>query len=347
MNKNPKVTVLMSVYNGEKYLKETIKSILKQKFKDFEFLIINDGSTDKSIEIIESYSDNRIKLINNEKNIGLTATLNKGLDLAQGEYIARIDSDDISLPIRLKKQVNFMDENPQIGVCGSWVKFFQDSSAIVKYPLTSNEIKVEMLFENPLAHPSVIIRKDLLKQNNLYYDTEFKSAQDYELWTRASKYFDFANIPEVLLYYRWHESQVSRANFKSQDKYRDSIIKNQLMNLDIFPSEEELLIHKNIPSRKYEYSEKYLKDIEKWFSKIVRQNLTFKYYDRNTLKNCLSSRWLIACKDMAKYGVNSHKIYKNSEFAQKLSLYDYFKFFLIRFAGKIGYYDFYWKLKSK
>ena len=115
---NPKVTVLMPVYNCEKYLRESIESILNQTFKDFEFLIINDGSSDKSAEIVESYNDNRINFVQNEKNIGLAASLNRGLDIAKGEYIARMDADDISLPERLEKQVRFMETNPQIGICG-------------------------------------------------------------------------------------------------------------------------------------------------------------------------------------------------------------------------------------
>jgi len=117
--KEPKVTVLMPVYNGEKYLNEAIDSILGQTFKDFKFLIINDGSTDGTADILKSYKDSRIKVTNNEKNIGLTKSLNKGLKMAKSEYIARMDADDISLPTRLQKQVEFMDSHPKVGVCGT------------------------------------------------------------------------------------------------------------------------------------------------------------------------------------------------------------------------------------
>ena len=121
---NPKVTVLMPVYNGEKYLKEAITSILLQTFDDFEFLIINDGSSDASVDIIQSFRDPRIRLVHNDTNIGLIATLNKGLKLAHGKYVARMDQDDISLPRRLEKQTYFMDNNPDVGVCGTWIKLF-------------------------------------------------------------------------------------------------------------------------------------------------------------------------------------------------------------------------------
>ena len=129
--KNPKVTVLMSVYNGEKYLQEAIDSILEQTFKDFEFLIINDGSTDKTGEILESYHDLRIKIINNEKNIGLTKSLNKGLKLARGEYIARQDADDISMPERLEKEVEFLETHQDYAVVGAFAKIINKNSEIL------------------------------------------------------------------------------------------------------------------------------------------------------------------------------------------------------------------------
>ena len=122
-----KATVLMPVYNAEKYVAEAIDSILNQTFNDFEFLIINDGSTDNSLDIIKSYDDPRITIINNETNLGLSHTLNKGIELARGEYIIRMDADDISLSIRLEKQIEFMDSNQHIGICGSWIQTFDKS----------------------------------------------------------------------------------------------------------------------------------------------------------------------------------------------------------------------------
>ena len=125
--KNPKVAVLMSVYNGEKYLREAINSILSQTFNDFEFLIINDGSTDGTADILKSYTDSRIKIINNEKNIGLTKSLNKGLKIAKGEYIARQDADDISMPERLKEEVAFLEIHKDYAVVGTFVKILNEN----------------------------------------------------------------------------------------------------------------------------------------------------------------------------------------------------------------------------
>ena len=143
----------MSVYNGAPYLHEAIKSILGQTWSDFEFIIINDGSTDDSLQIINSFNDPRIIVIDQE-NIGLADSLNKGLDLAQGDLIARMDADDISLPYRLQKQIEFMINHPMVGVCGSWVKTVGGAEETVwSYPEKDEDIKATMIFESPPCTP--------------------------------------------------------------------------------------------------------------------------------------------------------------------------------------------------
>lgn len=176
---NFKITVLMSVYNGVTYLRNAIDSVLTQTISNFEFLIIDDGSSDNSLEIIEGYDDSRIRVIKNRDNIGLTQSLNKGLKLARGEYIARIDSDDVCLPSRLERQLEFMVQNPQVGVCGSWIIVMKDSGEYVrKFPVSHDAIQCFMLFKTPLAHPSVMIRKQVLIKNQLKYDPYFLHAED-------------------------------------------------------------------------------------------------------------------------------------------------------------------------
>ncbi len=156
----------MSVYNGEKYLREAIDSILGQTFKDFEFLIIDDGSTDSSVEIIRSYADPRIRLIQNEENIGLSRSLNKGLKLARGEYIARMDADDISLPRRLAAQVGLLDKQPDIGLVGTSIQLIDcdgERMHVHRVPTTHAQILWALCFTTPLAHPSVVFRKVIIE----------------------------------------------------------------------------------------------------------------------------------------------------------------------------------------
>jgi glycosyltransferase involved in cell wall biosynthesis len=206
----PLITVLMPVYNGATYLNDAIDSILKQTFSDFEFLIIDDCSTDQSIDLIKAYNDPRIKLIVNKKNMGQSNTLNKGLSLAMGEYIARMDQDDISMPVRLKKQMEFMDECPNIGVCGSWIQHFGKYDYLTPLELDDDSIKIKLLTNQNLAHSSVMIRKSTLVKYQLNYDPTFTVAMDYDLWVRMFEYCSFANLPEPLLKYRTHKNQKSK-----------------------------------------------------------------------------------------------------------------------------------------
>lgn len=218
-NQNPKVTVLMPVYNCESFLKEAINSILDQTFKDFEFLIINDGSTDKTGEILKSYNDPRIKIINNKKNIGLTKSLNKGLRVAKGEYIARQDADDISLPLRLEKEVEILEKDHKVGLVGIRYEVIDEagkSFGIVKYPTTDKEIKRLLMRENPFGHGSVMLRKEYI-ENIGFYRTEFKYVQDLDFFLRISEKCEVVNISEPL--YKFRISPNSLKKKVEQDRY--------------------------------------------------------------------------------------------------------------------------------
>lgn len=215
MERVPKVTVLMPVYNGEKYLKEAIDSVLAQTLKDFEFLIINDGSTDKTQEILESYGDTRIRLFR-QSNKGLTRSLNKGIQLSRGEYVARMDADDIALPERLEKQVTFLDERPEIGVVGSFhceVSASLHKSIVKKFPTDDSAIRKTLMKENPFSHPTVMMRKKIFVRASLYNEDEkYKYVEDYELWFTLFKVCKFANIQEALVVKRFVPTGTSIAN---------------------------------------------------------------------------------------------------------------------------------------
>lgn len=234
---NPKVTVLMSVYNGEKYLREAIESILNQTFTDFEFIIINDGSTDSSRSIIQSYNDSRIRLIDNERNIGLTSSLNNGIDLANGEYIARMDADDISLPERFEKQIEYMDANPDIAVCGGWAYVIDKENKLLyeaKMETSKDLLFANLFLGNQLVHASAIIRASILKINK--YSTKFKSAQDYNLWFRLlNSGYVITNIPFFVINYRDHSCNISNIVESEQEKYAVLAVKTgfqDILNID-------------------------------------------------------------------------------------------------------------------
>lgn len=209
LNKIPKITVLMPVYNCEPYIEEAVRSILNQTFTDFEFLIIDDFSNDNTVSIIKSIKDSRIILIEKSFNTGLTNSLNLGLNLAKGEYIARMDGDDISLPYRFSKQLNYLDSNPKVILCGTNISII-DTDRIIKFPEKNEEIKMAFLNGNCMAHPSVMIRKNSLQEFNLKYDKSKEPAEDYDFWVRLLGVGELYNFQEVLLNYRVHDFQVSQ-----------------------------------------------------------------------------------------------------------------------------------------
>lgn len=205
----PYVSVVMPAYNAEKYLREAIDSILTQTFDNFELIIINDGSTDNTEAIIQSYSDPRIVYLKNEQNAGICVTLNKGLDAAHGRYIARMDADDIAMPDRLSTQVTYMDSHPETGALGSDIEIFgeEESTHIFRQLHTPEECAAGLLFNPCFAHPSVIIRRSVLTDNKLHYKDEFRGLEDYELWWQIARHAELDNIPRPLLRYRHHRGQ--------------------------------------------------------------------------------------------------------------------------------------------
>jgi glycosyltransferase involved in cell wall biosynthesis len=214
-NNIPTISVVMSVYNEKtEWMCKSVDSILNQTFSDFEFIIINDNPTriENSL-LLEEYrkKDSRIIVLANEQNIGLTKSLNKGIKTAKGKYIARMDADDISLPERFEKQVNVMENNPNIIVCGSKIKVFGERKRryYLQTPEKSDDIKDLLIRRNCISHSSIFIRKDILFMNNILYDENYIYAQDYKLWTDLYDFGDYYNIQEILLLYRTSKSHIS------------------------------------------------------------------------------------------------------------------------------------------
>lgn len=227
---DPKVSVLMSVYNGEQFLRESIESILYQIFSDFEFLIINDGSTDGSKEIILSYNDPRIRLIENEMNIGLTKSLNKVLRAAKGKYIARMDSDDICKPDRLESQVTFLDNNPDFKLVGSWCEIIDNDGKLIdvwKLDFSPDYINYILHFRNCLTHSTVMFDRALALELNGYNES-IERAQDYEFWTRFNKKTRIMQLQEFLLQRRHIDTAISVKYKPQQNEYVGAIVANRM-----------------------------------------------------------------------------------------------------------------------
>lgn len=208
----PLLSVVMPVYNAEKYLQETIDSILKQDFTDFELIILNDKSTDNSKAIIEknAASDSRIIFVDKVENVGPARLRNEGFSLSTGEFIALMDADDISKPNRFTKQLDFLRTHPEIGVCGTFYTLFKPDGKrqLIALPTEHVDIRTAFLFYNPTGNPTIMLRKEALK--DFRFDNDFVPVEDYELWSRIASYTQLANIPESLLDYRWHNTNITQ-----------------------------------------------------------------------------------------------------------------------------------------
>lgn len=239
---NPKITVLMPVYNCELYIKEAIESVLNQSYSDFELLIIDDASTDKTLSIIKTYVDSRIQLIEKPLNTGYTNSLNLGLELAKGTYIARMDGDDISMPERFEKQEAFLDANREVVLCGALFNVI-GSDLVVKLPEHHDEIKLGLLRGNCMAHPSVMIRKQILDEFSIVYDLSKEPAEDFDLWVRLLSFGKLYNLQEVLLNYRVHTTQVSqqRAITQIQSALESRLQMLKYLNCTFDSKESDLL----------------------------------------------------------------------------------------------------------
>lgn len=215
MQNQPLVSVLMPVYNCEKYVLEAVESILQQTYPNFELLVIDDCSIDATVDKIKSLNDDRIQLIVKPRNSGYTNSLNFGLQIAKGKYIARMDGDDISLPTRFEKQVAFLETNEDVVVCGTNFSII-DTNNLVKFPESHEDIKVGLLEECKIGHPTVMLRKSILELHQISYDKLMEPAEDYDLWVRLLVFGKLYNLQESLLQYRVHDMQVSSVRRKQQ-----------------------------------------------------------------------------------------------------------------------------------
>jgi len=315
----PKISVIMPVYNAENFLRESIESILNQTFKDFEFLIINDGSTDSSADIIRSYTDSRINFIDNKDNLFYMKRLNEALEVATGEYIARMDSDDISLPERFQKQVEFLDANPEVGIVGGFWQMFGAVDRLITVPEKHENIYPFSVFHSPFGHPAVMFRKSMFDANNLRYREDYPYAEDYELWTRALKLFKGANLQEVLLNYRVHSGGVTSARSGVQQDTAKRVRQRVLEELGIF-SEENLDLHTEI-SKCYNLG-KTLAEARKgldWLEKIYFANKEKQIYPEKELYDFLNYIGYFLAYNAHFDGLKTYFYYRKSILADKVS----------------------------
>lgn len=296
----PRVTVLLPTFQAEKYLRQTLESIFAQTQQDFELLVIDDGSTDGTLEIIHGFSDPRIKVLTGPRK-GLAAALNYGMLQASGEYIARIDADDLMISERIAKQLTFMDTHPGVAVCGGWQQYFDRSTYLHAPPASPEQCRANLLFRCDLCHSTLMLRKEVFLRNALFYRTDY-AAEDFELWTRALDYGEITNLPEVLGYYREDGKSITSTKKERLIVQQGEIVAATLnRNLNIRLSKKQIRyfigwVNPFFDERhgiSKDAREDAWHDLKQVLTSIYQRNQEVRYYEENALLCTLRAEWAV------------------------------------------------------
>ena len=291
--KSPTLSIIVLVYNSELYLKDAIDSILNQTFKHFELIIIDDGSSDNCLDILNTFHDSRIKFLYNSENRGIVFSRNKGLNEANGKYIAMFDSDDIAYPSKFEKQIKFLEQNSDYGLIGSWVEIIDNKNNKItdSYKLCAKAKKIPsiLLFRNYFINSAVVFRKDLL--GNFKYPNGYDIGEDYFLWIFLSTKTKVWNLPEYLVKYRIHNNSVTKKTEALRNGEK-KIFSNLFNKLDIEQAKHDYKSHFLIKNNDIIVKKNDLINIEKWIILLYSQNKKQQVYDRRIFIQVLFNRWL-------------------------------------------------------
>ncbi|NLE50087.1 MAG: glycosyltransferase family 2 protein [Chloroflexi bacterium] len=322
MSDSPLVSVLMPAHNGERYLAGAIDSILAQTLRDFELIVVDDGSTDRTPEILDRYArrDSRVR-VHRQENQGIPAARNQCLDLATGRYLAWMDSDDVALPARLQKQVAFMDAHPEIGVCGTWVKTIGAAAGQVwRYPTDDATLRSVLVFNPPFANTSTVVRREALEAAGLRFDLSFPQAQDYDLWARAAQHTRLANLPEALVLYRLHPRQVTETRSDNQVALSGKVRARELARLGLAPTAEEFELHQRLSQFTLDESREALTRAERWLQRLLNANEVRGAFPQREFASVVGQRWFFACRGATRLGRWTWRKYWSSPLSRHYTL---------------------------
>lgn len=315
-----KVSVLLPVYNVEDCIQEALSSLLNQTYHDFEIIVVDDRSTDRTVDKINELNDARIKLIVNEKNMGRAGSDNIGIEYARGAYIAKMDGDDICHPERLAQQVAILDQYPEINVVGSSMQNFGDSIYLNHYPEHSKDAQVRTLFTLPVGNPSVMFRMALFKEQGMHYDGLLRQTEDYDFFARYIKQLKIYNIQIPLVNYRVFP-QIRKKNILDERANVANAVREQLLtNWDIKFSERELYIHNTISSVDNLSEDINLLEVQSWFEKLLIHNQINSLFDQQSLVHGISERWYEVCYHHKNVGVDALIFFYRSNLSKRRRL---------------------------
>ncbi|MCF6171937.1 MAG: glycosyltransferase, partial [Bacteroidales bacterium] len=291
------LSIIMPACNAGKHIAPAIQSVLDQTYENFELIIINDGSTDNSKAVIESFDDNRIKYFENEKNSGIVFSRNKGLKLAQGEYIGMLDADDIAHPEKFEKQITFLEQNHDFGMVGSWAKFIDGEGKRLpgawKLKAKPEMIPSIMLFKNYFLQSAVLYRRECIEKFS--FKEGFDILEDYLIWLEIIRKYKAWNLPEYLIDYRLHPGGVTKMRQEEKREKEKMVFRIQLEKLGIDATDKEIKLHLLIRDDTPITKTGTLKSVEKWLLKISAANEALGVYNRKMLARTVFNRWLKVC----------------------------------------------------
>lgn len=303
----PKVTVFVPVYNRARYVGATIASVLAQSFGDFELLLVDDGSTDESRDVIAAFADPRIRLESNERNLGIPATRNRGLELARGEYLALLDSDDLAHPRRLERQVRFLDAHPRYAEIGTWCGFIDERGSrlhrVRRHAIDSHSIRAEMLFRCPISNRSVMGRLEILRA--FPYCSELPVCEDIDVHCRIARVHAIGNLPDVLVYGREHGGRTSSAYHAERAELHGRIMRALLEDLGLRPDAGDLKRHYLLGRRNSDvgFGGAYLEWADAWLARLDQANRRTLHYEPAAFARALGATWARTCwKERKRHG---------------------------------------------
>jgi glycosyltransferase involved in cell wall biosynthesis len=290
-----KVSIVLPVYNVEVFIQDTIESLLRQTFQDFELLVLDDCSTDGTVARVQAMNDARIRLIRNPRNLGRAGTDNAALEYVRGEYIAKMDGDDLCHPTRLDCQVAYLDQHPSVNVVGSFMQNFGASTHLNRYPAAPADAQVLTLFTLPTGNPSAMLRTSLFREQGLRYDEALRQTEDYDFCARYIRQLRIATIQEPLVQYRVPPN-VRKKDILSERATVSDVVREELLRQWQMPfTARELVVYNTIAMLERPLGDIKLPEVAAWLQKIVRHNETIPLFEPEALRRGVGERWFEVC----------------------------------------------------
>jgi glycosyltransferase involved in cell wall biosynthesis len=316
----PRVSVVMPVYNVAPHVEATISSVLAQTFTDFELLVLDDCSTDGTAAVVQAMRDPRIRFIQNARNLGRAGTDNAALPYVRGEYIAKMDGDDLCHPERLARQVAYLDSHPDVNVMGAWMQNFGASTYLNRYPTTPAAAQVLTLFTLPTGNPSVMLRTRLFREQGMTYDGSLRQTEDYDFFARYVRALRIATLPEALIQYRVPPDAVKTAILTERATVADEVRERLLRDWGVVTSERELRVHNTIAMLGRPLGDITLAEVEAWLRKLIAFNDQQPLFEPAALRQGLGERWFEVCYTHPQRRLGSVRHYGRSPLAAYFSL---------------------------